>query len=298
MAKHWIELRHNEYTTVLRHILSYKDVSKENLQIFMNISHCLGLSNLLKEKSCEYYNEALKEKHKLFKEIYSELNETYKIHSVRIQYPYVRISKSFLANYITPDDLNGPKLPISLKRKLSQVFPIDVRLERMFYNELCKRYPNRLIAWQYPVRAEDRTYRVDCYFLDFNIAIEIDEWGHINNYNPESESIRQREIEDIKSCIFLRFDPYSSSETKEMFFKKIDDLIMLRKKDKKKELIKLAWGEARESFVFTDEVLAKINILSHYNDKTYSEIISELIENLYDKTMKSKTVNLESYLDR
>ena len=48
-------------------------------------------------------------------------------------------------------------------------------------------------------------YRIDLYFYEYKLAIEIDELGH-NDRNTDYEIKRQREIEKELNCIFIRFN--------------------------------------------------------------------------------------------
>jgi very-short-patch-repair endonuclease len=58
-----------------------------------------------------------------------------------------------------------------------------------------------------------RQYRVppfviDLYFPDQGIAVECDEYGHRGwSYDPESEARRQRHIEQVLGCTFVRYNP-------------------------------------------------------------------------------------------
>ena len=47
-------------------------------------------------------------------------------------------------------------------------------------------------------------YRVDLYFHDYKLAIEIDEFGHCDRTN---ENERKEEIEEELNCKFIRIDP-------------------------------------------------------------------------------------------
>ena len=49
-------------------------------------------------------------------------------------------------------------------------------------------------------------YRIDLYFHDYKLAVEIDENGH-KDRNKEHESQRQKEIETKLGCTFIRINP-------------------------------------------------------------------------------------------
>ena len=48
--------------------------------------------------------------------------------------------------------------------------------------------------------------RIDLYFYEYKLAIEIDELGH-NDRNTDYEIKRQREIEKKLNCVFIRTNP-------------------------------------------------------------------------------------------
>ena len=49
-------------------------------------------------------------------------------------------------------------------------------------------------------------YRIDLYFYEYKLAIEIDELGH-NDRNTDYQIKRQREIEKELNCVFIRTNP-------------------------------------------------------------------------------------------
>ena len=49
-------------------------------------------------------------------------------------------------------------------------------------------------------------YRIDLYFYDHKLAIEIDELGH-NDRNTDYETKREREIKSESNCAFTRTNP-------------------------------------------------------------------------------------------
>ena len=58
------------------------------------------------------------------------------------------------------------------------------------------------IQTQYPVTV----YRIDLYFHEYKLQIEIDELGH-NDRNIDYEIQRQRAIEKEPGCVFIRINP-------------------------------------------------------------------------------------------
>ena len=49
-------------------------------------------------------------------------------------------------------------------------------------------------------------YRIDLYFYEYKLTIEIDELGH-NDRTTDYEIKRQREIEKELNCVFIRTNP-------------------------------------------------------------------------------------------
>ena len=66
------------------------------------------------------------------------------------------------------------------------------------------------------------SYRLDGYISELNIAIEYDEQYHFIDLNKEKDYQRQREIEDILKCTFVRCD-YRDTDSYNigLIFKKI-----------------------------------------------------------------------------
>ena len=52
-------------------------------------------------------------------------------------------------------------------------------------------------------------YRIDLYVIDANIAIECDEYDHVDR-DQEYEKQRELDICAATSCKFIRFDPYAT----------------------------------------------------------------------------------------
>ena len=49
-------------------------------------------------------------------------------------------------------------------------------------------------------------YRIDLYFHEYELAIEVDELGH-NDRNIDHEIQRQRALKRELDCVFIRIDP-------------------------------------------------------------------------------------------
>ena len=76
-------------------------------------------------------------------------------------------------------------------------------------------------------------YRIDLYFHEYKLAIEVDELGHTNrNINNEIE--RQKALEKELNCVFIRINP---DEKDFNIFKEINKIHRHIKKSSKKSLI-------------------------------------------------------------
>ena len=67
-------------------------------------------------------------------------------------------------------------------------------------------------------------YRIDLYFYEHKLAIEIDELGH-NDRNTDYETKREREIKNELNCVFIRTNPdaanFNINELNNQIFKHI-----------------------------------------------------------------------------
>ena len=67
-------------------------------------------------------------------------------------------------------------------------------------------------------------YRIDLYFHDYELAVEIDKNGH-KDRNEEHESQREKEIETELGCRFIRINPdkenFNISKAKNKIFRHI-----------------------------------------------------------------------------
>ena len=77
-------------------------------------------------------------------------------------------------------------------------------------------------------------YRIDLYFYEYKLAIEIDELGH-NDRNTDYEIKRQREIEKELNCVFIKTNPdaadFNINKLNNQIFKRI--IVSKRRKTKK-----------------------------------------------------------------
>ena len=74
--------------------------------------------------------------------------------------------------------------------------------EQTIINSIKDTFEGENIQTQYSVLG----YRIDLYFHEYKLAIEVDELGHTNrNINNEIE--RQKALEKELICIFIRINP-------------------------------------------------------------------------------------------
>ena len=76
-------------------------------------------------------------------------------------------------------------------------------------------------------------YRIDLYFHEYKLAIEVDELGH-NDRNIDYEIQRQKALERELNCVFIRINP---DEKDFNIFKEINKIHRHTKKSTKKSLI-------------------------------------------------------------
>ena len=76
-------------------------------------------------------------------------------------------------------------------------------------------------------------YRIDLYFLEYKLAIEVDELGH-NDRNIVYEIQRQKALEREHNCVFINISP---DEKDFNIFKEISKIHRHVKKSAKKSLI-------------------------------------------------------------
>lgn len=53
-------------------------------------------------------------------------------------------------------------------------------------------------------------YKIDLYFVDYNIAVECDEFQHMNESNKIKDEMRETRLKQILNCDFIRFNPFES----------------------------------------------------------------------------------------
>ena len=91
----------------------------------------------------------------------------------------------------------------SLKKNLGfKLHDVINTKEQTIINSIKNTFEGENIQTQYSVLG----YRIDLYFHEYKLAIEVDELGHTNrNINNEIE--RQKALEKELNCVFIRINP-------------------------------------------------------------------------------------------
>ena len=74
--------------------------------------------------------------------------------------------------------------------------------EQIIINSIKDTFERKDIQTQYSVLG----YRIDLYFHEYKLAIEVDELGHTNR-NANHEIERQKVLENKLNCTFIRINP-------------------------------------------------------------------------------------------
>ena len=80
-------------------------------------------------------------------------------------------------------------------------------------------------------------YRIDLYFHEYKLAIEVDQLGHADR-NIDNEIERQKTLEKELNCVFIRINP---DEKDFSHFKEINKIHRHIKKSFKNPLIDKTW---------------------------------------------------------
>ena len=106
-------------------------------------------------------------------------------------------------------------IPIKMQSRLSDSKTIKFRTDLGFnqINLILKKEQSVIESIKDTFKGEDIRiqytvlgYRIDLYFYEYKLAIEIDELGH-NDRNTDYEIKRQREIEKELNCVFFKTNP-------------------------------------------------------------------------------------------
>ena len=118
----------------------------------------------------------------------------------------------------------------SLKKKLGfKLYDVINTKEQTIINSIKDTFEGENIQTQYSVLG----YRIDLYFHEYKLAIEVDELGH-NDRNIDYKIQRQKALERELNCVFIRINP---DEKDFNIFKEISKIHKHIKKSSKKSLI-------------------------------------------------------------
>ena len=118
----------------------------------------------------------------------------------------------------------------SLKKNLGfKLHDVINTKEQTIINSIKAAFEGENIQTQYSVLG----YRIDLYFHEYKLAIEVDELGH-NDRNIDYEIQRQKALERELNCVFIRINP---DEKDFNIFKEINKIHRHIKKSSKKSLI-------------------------------------------------------------
>jgi very-short-patch-repair endonuclease len=150
------------------------------------------------------------------------------------------------------------------------------RYESMVMYALHYALQDVLLESQYPVLRDDgsQPYRLDGYFPNLNVAIEIDEAHHINNF--EEDRKRENYIIEKLGCKFFRVNAY---DDKESVYRQLENIINIIKEivfEKKVE----RWEYVRPLRNDGDYSNKKIKALEEAGSYEFTEKIHNLCKGL------------------
>ena len=104
------------------------------------------------------------------------------------------------------------------------------------------------------------SYRIDLYFHEYKLAIEVDELGH-NDRNTYYEIKRERQIEKELNCVFIR----ANLDAADFNINKLNDQIVKHIIQTKEEKLKNKFGKELLNDMSSIFIPLK-DILYHYTD--------------------------------
>ena len=104
------------------------------------------------------------------------------------------------------------------------------------------------------------SYRIDLYFHEYKLAIEVDELGH-NDRNTYYEIKRERQIEKVLNCVFIR----ANLDAADFNINKLNDQIVKHIIQTKEEKLKNKFGKELLNDMSSIFIPLK-DILYHYTD--------------------------------
>lgn len=142
-----------------------------------------------------------------------------------IQSKIVDVELEFIYKYIWYEDIMFADFTNEFKMKLARVLKRKQTFEQYIYQLLIKEFPNDKIEQQYYVYVKNpfndykQPFRVDFYFLECNIVVEVDEIDHKSR--EVHDKLRENSIKNELGCTFIRIKEYSNEKTIEQFINEI-----------------------------------------------------------------------------
>ena len=138
----------------------------------------------------------------------------------------------------------------SLKPNLGfKLYDVINTKEQTIINSIKDTFEGENMQTQYSILR----YRIDLYFHEYKLAIEVDELGH-NNRNNNNEIERQKALEKKLNCVFIRINP----DKKEFnICKEIKKIHRHIKKSFKKSLIDLLKLKFKSNHLIIAKTLKK-----------------------------------------
>ena len=171
--------------------------------------------------------------HKNLPPVTNKYNKIYKKHRYELvdepmKQPYRRFLRIDLALRIIMDCKTDKSCNLKRNLEFKLHYVINTK-EQTIINSIRDVFEGEDMQIHYNVIG----YRIDLYFHDYKLAIEIDELGH-NDRNLDYEIQRQKALERELKCVFIRIKP---DEKDLNIFKEISKIHRHIKKSSKKSLI-------------------------------------------------------------
>ena len=171
--------------------------------------------------------------HKNLPAVTNKYNKTYKNHRYElvdepIKQPYRRFLRIDLALKITMDCRTDESCNLIRNLGFTSHDVINSK-EQTIINSIKNAFEGEDMQKQYTVIG----YRIDLYFHEYKLAIEVDELGH-NDRNIDYEIQRQKALERELNCVFIRINP---DEKDFNILKVINEIYRHIKKSFKKSLM-------------------------------------------------------------
>ena len=106
------------------------------------------------------------------------------------------------------------------------------------------------------------SYRIDLYFHEYKLAIEVDELGH-NDRNTYYEIKRERQIEKELNCVFIR----ANLDAADFKINKLNDQIVKHIIQTKEEKLKNKFG--KELLSYMSSIFIPLKTIRHFVKKIF-----------------------------